>query len=108
MDGPMKAINYDNIEEYIDDYDSNYNRINAISKLDENNLKKIASDMNIEYIGMDKTANIDGKIKEIQSKLAQNSFDNSMQNSYTDTYYILAIPLLGLLIYEFINYKRKL
>lgn len=104
----MKALNYDDVEEYLDDYDSNYNRINAISKLDENNLKKIASDMNIEYIGMDKQTNIDGKIKEIQTKLVENSFDNSMQNSYTDTYYIFAIPLLGLLIYEFVNYKRKL
>ncbi len=106
--GPMKVKNYDDIEEYIEDYDSNYKTVNAISKLDENNLKKIASDMSIEYIGMERTANIDSKLKEIQNKLVQNGFDSTSKNSYIDIYYIFAIPLLGLLIYEFINYKRKL
>ena len=48
---------------YIYYYDNDYNSVTAISKIDENNLKQIASDIGIDYIQMSKTENIDYKIK---------------------------------------------
>ena len=45
--------------------------------------------------------------KEIE-KMKVTKFENSSDNSYIEIYYIFAIPLIGMLVYEFINYKRKL
>ncbi len=92
-------------EEYIKD-NEDINK-NAISKIDENNLKKIAKDMDIEYIHMEKKENINSKIKEIKNKEIQ-SLDNTDKSLYNDTYFIFVIPLAGLLIYEFIDYSKKL
>lgn len=106
--GKMKVKDYDDKYTYLEDYTStSYPIPKAISRIDENNLKSIARDMGIDYIHMNDKSNIDEKIKEIE-KLKQTKFENTSDNSYTDTYYIFAIPLLGMLVYEFINYKRKL
>lgn len=92
-------------EYYIMDYSLDvYDK--AISKIDENNLRAIAKDMNIEYINMEKQSNINNKLKEIKG-LINNSIMSSNKNTYTDTYYFLAIPLLILLIIEFNKFRRK-
>lgn len=79
----------------------------AVSKLDENNLKKIAKDMGIDYINMSKQSNITGKINEIKRKFESEGLVTD-KLGYTDTYYIFAIPLLILLVFEFIKYKKNL
>ena len=61
--------------------------------------------MKFDYINMSKQSNIDSKINEIKKKYENK--ENTSKTGYIDTYYILAVPLLGLLIYEFINYKKK-
>lgn len=55
---------------------------------------------------MDRQSNIDDKLEELKTSKFISSDEKS--NSYTDIYYIFVIPLLLLLIFEFINYKRKL
>lgn len=104
--GKMKVKDYNDKEVYLEDY-TEYPFQDAISKIDENNLKSIANDIGIDYIHMQQQSDINNKLKDIQKSVI-NDFENSSKNSYTDTYYIFAIPLLGMLIYEFINYKRKL
>jgi len=79
----------------------------AVSKIDESNLKAIANDMGVDYINMSKQSNINSKISEIKSRYEDaSSVEN--KNGYTDLYFVFAVPLLGLLVYEFVVYKKKL
>ena len=79
----------------------------AVSKIDESNLKAIANDMGVDYINMSKQSNINSKISEIKSRYEDaSSVEN--KNGYTDLYFVFAAPLLGLLVYEFVVYKKKL
>lgn len=79
----------------------------AVSKIDESNLKAIANDMSVDYINMSKQPNINSKMSEIKSRYEDaSSVEN--KNGYTDLYFVFAVPLLGLLVYEFVVYKKKL
>ena len=79
----------------------------AVSKIDEINLKAIANDMSVDYINMSKQPNINSKMSEIKSRYEDaSSVEN--KNGYTDLYFVFAVPLLGLLVYEFVVYKKKL
>lgn len=79
----------------------------AVSKIDESNLKAIANDMGVDYINMSKQPNINSKMSEIKSRYEDaSSVEN--KNGYTDLYFVFAVPLLGLLVYEFVVYKKKL
>ena len=104
--GYMKVKNmYTETEAYLEDT-SNYNYEKAVSKIDEKNLKSIAKDIGIDYIHMESQIKIKDKINEIE-KFAKKNI-NEKSSNYIDTYYILTVPLAILLLYEFINYKRKL
>ncbi len=106
--GKMKIKDYDDKYTYLEDYTTaSYPIPKAISRIDENNLKTVASDIGIDYIYMTDKSDIDDKINEIE-KMKVTKFENSSDNSYIEIYYIFAIPLIGMLVYEFINYKRKL
>ena len=92
-------------DDYIMDYTStNYGK--AISKIDEKNLKKIANDINIDYIHMNSNKDLKSKIKEIKNK-TNSTLENNDKNSYDDTYYIFVIPLFILLLMELIKYRRR-
>lgn len=85
---------------------SDYNYKIALSKIDENNLKQIARDANIDYINMNKQNNINSKLRKIKNSV-KNSIEKSDKTSYTDTYYFLVIPLLILLMIEFNKFKGR-
>lgn len=93
---------------YLYYYDENYKKITGISKIDESNLKKIASDIGIDYIHMEKENDIKNKIKKIKEQqfISQNSEDKSY--TYQDIYYYFSIPLVILLIVNFVIQKRRL
>lgn len=91
---------------YIEDR-SVYPYVRALSKIDEGNLKEIAEDMGVDYIYMEEEKNINSKLKEIRQELLKTAGDE-VKEAATDIYYIFVIPILGLLIYELINYKRRL
>lgn len=78
----------------------------AISKLDEKNLKKIAEDLNIEYVRMDRQSNIDKVLKPIKKAQVKEA-SASKKNSGKDTYYYFVIPLVILLLWEFIDFRRR-
>ena len=104
--GYMKTKNYYSEDEsYIMDY-TNYKDEKAISKMDESNLKKIAKDINIDYINMKKQSNINNKLKEIE-KFVNNDIEANDKSSYDDIYYIFVTPLLILLMIEFDQWRRK-
>lgn len=107
--GKMKVVDtLSEKESYLEDRTSDdYPYPKAVSKIDEKNLKKLADDMGIEYINMSKQSNIDSKIKQIKRE-ANNTLDDTQKMLYNDIYFIFVIPLVLLLAYEFIYYKKNL
>jgi len=104
----VKTTYYDNTTSYLIDR-SDWPYEEAVSKIDENNLKKIASDLNVDYINMSKQSNIDDKIKEVKNKYSSQSLkEDSSSSTYTDTYYVLTEIICFILVIEYINYKRRI
>ena len=104
-------INYPeeaNGENYYVTYYENYEIKQAISKIDENNLKKIASDLKVDYIQMSKTSNINYKIANIKKQISESKSKEEKIRSYKDIYYYFAIPLVILLIIDLIIKKRRI
>ena len=94
---------------YIYYYDENtYQNITAISKIDEKNLKQLASDLKIDYIQMSKTSNIDYKLNNIKQQSYNSQSTEEKISSYQDIYYYFAIPLVILLIVDFVLKKRRM
>lgn len=106
--GEMKVFDaYSNTEVYIEDRTlDEWPYPKAISKIDEDNLEKIAKDLDIDYIKMEKQSDIDDKLEEIRDKYLINDQEN-IEESYVDIYYIFVIPILILLIYELMTYKKQ-
>jgi Ca-activated chloride channel family protein len=99
--GRMKNVNsYSNDDDsYVDYYDSNYNTKDAISKIDESNLKNIAVDLDIDYYHRDKPDDAKKITEGIQSHLDENG-DNRTTSVYNDVYWIPALAFLALLSWE--------
>ncbi len=88
-------------------YDSNTNQ-DALSKIDETNLKQIAADLGISYVNANSgdagvVSSID-LIKELSKTVVNHE---SGVELYMDIYYILAIPLILLLLLELFYVVRK-
>lgn len=86
---------------------SEYPYEKAVSKIDEENLKAIAKDMDIEYINMTTENKLDTVIDNIKKDTALLGDEDSSLDGYKDIYFIFIIPLVGMLVYEFVNWKRK-
>lgn len=93
---------------YVYYYNDQFQKTDAVSKIDEGNLKKLSGDMGIDYINMNKTSNIDYKIKEIKQLIASSQTNEEKITSYQDTYYYFAIPLVILLGINFIIQKKRI
>lgn len=93
---------------YISYRDEDFKEIIALSKLDEKNLKQIASDINIDYIRMSKTSNIKSKLDSIKQKVTASQTIEDKISSYKDIYYYFAIILGFLLVIDFIIQKRRM
>lgn len=106
--GRMQAYSFTGIDvpEYV--YDSDFEL--AVSKIDEDNLERIAKDFGVNYVHMTKQSAIDSQIAAIQKDIEESSYESDIEESegYTDIYYFFAIPLAVLLIIDFIYYRRKI
>lgn len=104
----VKVSSFNETTDYlVDNTQSTYPYPKAISKIDEKNLKQIANDLEIKYVNMEKTSNVDIILKEIDSNIKKDSKRIDI-NAYDDTYYVFAIMLTIVLIFELINYKRRI
>lgn len=92
---------------YIIYEDEDYNTQLALSKIDEKNLNQIASDINVDYVKMEKTSNIDYKLADIKKQISDSLNLETKVNTYKDIYYYFAIPLVILLIIDFVLKKKK-
>ena len=83
--------------------------VDAISKIDEKNLKAIASDLGVNYYHIEKDSAIRDVIGDISSYLDEFSKEGQTgTEGYKDTYYYFCIPLAVLLVYDMIYYKRRM
>lgn len=78
----------------------------AISKMDEDNLKKIASDLEIQYVNMTNDSDISSEIQSIRKSLDEKNKEGT-RKGYGETYFLFVIPFVLLVIYEYIDIKRK-
>lgn len=105
--GYMKNTNEYSLDEYIRDYSSNSYNTKAVSRIDEDNLKHVANDLNIGYIHMNKQDNINDNLNNIKI-LAKNGIQSNDKSNYDDTYYIFVGFLFILLFIDFDKMRRKL
>lgn len=96
---------YTDREELLEDT-SSYPRKPAVSVIDEKNLKSIASDIGVKYINMNDSANIDSTISKIKKESVSESKDGKV-TGYADIYYIFAAMLVVVMVWEFVDIRRK-
>lgn len=109
--GPMLPV-----EEYEDPkdatylyYSEDYNQKLALSKIDEGNLKSIASDLGVDYVHMEKQSAVDGVLKKLQTEIdnLEVTEDTDSKEGYADIYYWFVIPLVLLLAWDFVSCKKR-
>lgn len=111
--GYMQAVAMSMTEdepEYLYYYDDNFDKVKAVSKIDEENLNSIAKDLDVDYIHMTKHSDIHNKVDEIKENMsgAITSSNEDSKSGYSETYYYFLIPLIGLLVFDLMYYKRKI
>lgn len=107
----INSLNEDNPSSdyyYLYYYDEHYQMSTGISKIDEENLNKIASDIGIDYVYMDNQSSINSKLKEIKNMAEQSQSIQNKTKDYRDIYYYFAIPLVMLLGINFALQKRRI
>ena len=104
--GKMKVDEFNTGEyTYLEDMTGGYPWPDAVSKIDENNLKKMASELGVEYIHMDKQSNINNKINEIKNMATMD--EGEPEYFYSDIYYFFCWPLLGLMLIDLVLIKKE-
>lgn len=97
--------------EYVEDR-TNFPYKEAISRLDESNLKKLASDLGVDYIHREHASDFDKQIKQISDGTEYISKEDgsvvTSDKALVDIYYFFAIPILLLLCWEAFSLKRRL
>lgn len=111
--GRMKSVNLyadegDTEAEYLQTYDDDYFLVEAISKIDEKNLKALGNDLDIEYKNIRQRSDLDEILKQARNDIegAGTVFSEKITEGYEDFYYWFAIPLLLLLIFDFVSLKK--
>ena len=101
--GKIEVENYDGTKEELKDR-SSYPYQDAVSVLDESNLKRMAKDLDINYVHMTSSNKIDSEIKAI--KKLKNNNDSEIEESYQDIYYYYS-PLLSILLFIELSLDRR-
>ena len=102
--GNIKYVNYYKEEVYLEDK-TDYPYKKAVSKMDENNLKQMASDLNINYVHMTKSSDIDKVIKNLNK--SKNNNDKEKETAYKDIYYYYSPVLIILFLIELYLDRRN-
>ena len=93
---------------YMQTRDKSGNMVDAISKIDEENLQDIADDLDIGYYHIEKATDVRDVVSDIADAIDSYASEGaSGTEGYADIYYWFAIPLAALLLYDLIYYKRK-
>ncbi len=79
---------------------------NAVSKIDEDNLKNMASELGIDYVHMNNKTDIDEVLEKINTDLSKK--DSTPVYSYVDTYFYVSAFLIALFAVELYLDRREL
>ena len=88
-------------------YSSNLGYVNAISKIDEDNLKHIAKSLGVEYVYMNDVTKLDTIINHVLDNIEVGAQEKTEQGQ-DDTYFYFVIALLVMVIVECIFTKKQL
>ncbi|MBQ8526850.1 MAG: VWA domain-containing protein [Lachnospiraceae bacterium] len=110
--GRMRAVSFIGSEEeaeYLTYYDDDFEEKDALSKIDEGNLEKIAENLGVKYVHMTDASKIDDSLSDITRGIqnAPKSIETDSTEGYADIYYWFVLPLLLLLIFDFIYYRKR-
>ncbi len=108
--GKMKVYEYALPNEelkYLQDKTAKWPYPDAISKMDENNLKKIARDIGGEYFHMTDDSSTSKVINSISNMVTYTDTNESVE-VYSDTYYYFAIVLFVVLTVVLLDIKNRL
>lgn len=98
--GRFKETNYDGISDtYYSYYDENYDDREAVSRIDEENLRRAADEMGIDYRRRESPGNLDEVIGDVRQSVADVPSDRKI-DVRQEIYWIFAVVFLGLLFWE--------
>lgn len=98
--------------QYYDDLRNTYSTVlatngsEAVTKLDEDNLNALASDLGVQYLYMNNEGVLDTLIEGLTTDFLSDP-EEEFRQGYVDIYYWFMIPLAALVTYEFISLKRR-
>lgn len=93
---------------YMQTRDKSGNMVDAISKIDEDNLQSIADDLRVGYYHIEDAADLRDVVADVYDDVDVFATEGTTgTEGYEDTYYWFAIALVVLLLYDLIYYKRK-
>lgn len=104
--GNMYYINYEDKETAITFWNDDFEEEKGVSKIDENTLKQIASDLNVPYKHMEKAEDVDELVKDAL-KAANSDSDSEDTQGTKDISFVFVIPLTLLLVYELFTNKKE-
>lgn len=81
----------------------------GISKIDEDNLKKIANDLKVDYVHAADHKVVKKQIDAIKKDVGKNGkFDKGEgTKGYSETYFYFVFALVAVLLFDFVYYKNK-
>ncbi len=110
--GKMRVREYALWDEtsYLTYYDSGYNSVTAISKIDEGNLEQIAEDTGLFYFHMTKPKDVDEVLKTVMEDIETGEFSKSVEKrkGFAETYWIFALILAALTAYDMIVLRMRM
>ncbi|SEV85472.1 Ca-activated chloride channel family protein [Ruminococcaceae bacterium KH2T8] len=110
--GEMYVRSYalDEEPELLQYYDSNYNLVTAISKIDEDNLEQIATDLGVGYYHMTKPSDVSSMTSEINAAIEHGEFDTSTKEGEGkfEIYWAFAGALAAFLMFDLFYYRKKM
>lgn len=110
--GAMRAVAFigsEDAPEYVTYYDDNFEERKALSRIDEKNLRSMAENLGVDYVHMTEVSQIDNCLAQIRRGIesAPKVKTSDTTEGYADIYYLFVIPLLGLLVFDFLYYKNR-
>ena len=99
--GKMYETSYDGKETIIIQDKTDFPYKDAVSKIDEGNLKQLAKDMDLSYINRNQEEDLSSVLKNIQKKTGFTTGESGISKGYRDIYVWFVIPLLLLLSFEY-------
>ncbi|MBO4242698.1 MAG: VWA domain-containing protein [Clostridiales bacterium] len=95
---------------YLTYYDSSYNSVTAISKIDEGNLEDIAEDLGLPYYHMTKPSSARTVAADVLDNIETGQFTKTQEDrkGFAETYWIFAIALGVFLAYDFVVLRLKM